>query len=216
MAQTADAKPYTDPDTGISFKTWSVPSTAAAGAFSFGLVLPENALTTDANEYIGFLRCPIANNAVPGYCGLSHGESGQMTQALLLMAWPFNGTVYTSLRYTTGYNMPVPYTGNATVTPISTRFTAGQFELIYRCQGCFSWNQGGSTGSVSTKSGNLVLGRAVAKSNLHNPSCPDKAFFGFHDYGYGQWGAALEGTTSKDYAKFAALTTASAPTDCTK
>lgn len=139
-----------------------------------------------------------------------------MTQALLLMAWPFNGTVYTSFRYTTGYNMPLPYTGNATLTQIATSFKAGQFELIYRCQGCFSWNQGGSTGNVSTSSGNLVLGRAASKSNMHNPSCPDKAFFGFHDNGYGQFGANLEGAAQADYTKWAALSAAAAPADCSK
>lgn len=153
---------------------------------------------------------------MPGYCGLSHGQSGQMTQALLLMAWPFNGTVYTSFRYTTGYNMPLPYTGNATLTQISSTFKAGQFELIYRCQGCFSWNQGGSVGSVSTKSGNLVLGRAAAKTNLQNPSCPDKAFFGFHDNGYGQFGVNLNGTTNANYAKWAALSSPTVASDCTK
>jgi len=126
-----------------------------------------------------------------------------MTQALLLMAWPFNGTVYTSFRYATGFNMPLPYTGNATLTPISSTFKAGSFELIYRCQGCFAWDQGGSKGSVSTKSGSLVFGRAAAKTNLHNPSCPDKAFFGFHDNGFGQFGVPLAGAQQADYAKWA-------------
>ncbi len=139
-----------------------------------------------------------------------------MTQALLLMAWPFNGTVYTSFRYATGYNMPEVYTGNATLTQISTTFKAGQFELIYRCQGCFSWNQGGSVGSVSTSKGNLVLGRAGSKTGLRNPSCPDKAFFGFHDNGYGQWGAALEGAAQADYAKWAASPNVAPTSDCTK
>ncbi|KAK1750876.1 cellobiose dehydrogenase [Echria macrotheca] len=214
-AQTADAAPYKDASTGIVFKTWSTGTASGAAPFTFGMALPSDALTKDATEYIGLLRCQIANNAVPGYCGLSHGESGQMTQALLLMAWPFNGTVYTSFRYTTGYNMPLPYTGNATLTQISSTFKAGQFELIYRCQGCFSWNQGGSVGSVSTKSGNLILGRAAAKTNLHNPSCPDKAFFGFHDNGYGQFGAALDGAAQADYAKWAASSTPAPAAVCT-
>jgi cellobiose dehydrogenase (acceptor) len=209
----ADAKAYVDADTGISFKTWSTGTNSAP--FTFGLALPSDALEKDATEYIGLLRCQIANNAVPGYCGLSHGQSGQMTQALLLMAWPFNGTVYTSFRYTTGYNMPLPYTGNATLTPISTTFKAGSFELIYRCQNCFSWNQGGSVSSVSTKSGNLVLGYAAAKTGLRNAACPDKAFFGFHDNGFGQWGAELKDAVSKDYAKFAALSAPAPATQCT-
>ena len=140
-----------------------------------------------------------------------------MTQALLLMAWPFNGTVYTSFRYTTGYNMPLPYTGNATLTQISSTFKAGSFELIYRCQGCLSWDQEGAKGSVSTKSGQLVLGRAAAKTNLHNPSCPDKAFFGFHDNGFGQFGVSLAGAQQADYQKWATAKAASTPvTRCTE
>lgn len=153
---------------------------------------------------------------MPGYCGLSHGLSGQMTQALLLMAWPFNGTVHTSFRYTTGYNMPLPYTGNATLTQISSTFKAGSFELIYRCQNCLSWNQGGAVGSVSTKTGNLVLGYVAAKTNLRNPSCPDKAFFGFHDNGFGQFGAELKGAVNANYAKAATLGAAAAAPVCTK
>ncbi|KAK1834107.1 cellobiose dehydrogenase [Podospora conica] len=214
-AQTADAAPYKDAETGIVFKTWSATG-ANAAPFTFGLSLPSDALEKDATEYIGLLRCQIANNNVPGYCGISHGSSGQMTQALLLMAWPFNGTVYTSFRYTTGYNMPLPYTGNATLTPISQTFKAGSFELIYRCQGCFAWDQEGSKGSVSTKSGSLVIGRAAAKTNLHNPSCPDKAFFGFHDNGFGQFGVQLDGAQQADYAKWATAKVASAPVErCT-
>jgi len=210
---TADAKAYKDAETGITFKTWSTGANSAP--FTFGLALPSDAAEKDATEYVGLLRCQIANNAVPGYCGLSHGQSGQMTQALLLMAWPFNGTVYTSFRYTTGYNMPLPYTGNATLTPISSTFKAGSFELIYRCQNCFSWNQGGSVGSVSTKSGNLVLGYAAAKTGLRNPSCPEKAFFGFHDNGFGQWGVDVKGAVDADYAKHSALSTTAAPPVCT-
>lgn len=46
---------YTDPDTGITFDTWPVPSTSTAGGMTFGMALPSDALTTNADELIGYL-----------------------------------------------------------------------------------------------------------------------------------------------------------------
>lgn len=137
-----------------------------------------------------------------------------MTQALLLMAWPYNGTVYTSFRYATGYTLPGLYTGNAKLTQISANVTATSFELLYRCQNCFAWNQDGTSGNVSTSSGNLVLGHAAAKQGLTTPTCPDTATFGFHDNGYGQWGAALDGAAQAKYTTWSALATHTPPNTC--
>lgn len=50
LAQAQAPTPYTDPATGIEFGTWT-PGTG----FTFGLALPNDALTTDADEYIGLL-----------------------------------------------------------------------------------------------------------------------------------------------------------------
>lgn len=139
-----------------------------------------------------------------------------MTHALLVMAWAYNGKVYTSLRYAPGYNVPVVYTGNATITQISSKVDAASFEVIYRCQGCFSWNQAGSSQSVSTSSKLFILGHAAAKGDLHNPTCPDKAFFGFHNNGFGQYGAPLDNAPNAKYAEWAKLATKTPTVDCTK
>jgi len=48
---------------------------------------------------------------------------------------------------TRGYTSPDDYTGNATVTSISHSVNSTHWELIYRCQWCWEWNQGGATGS---------------------------------------------------------------------
>ena len=54
-----DAEPYTDPATNITFATWSsTPASNGWGKFSFGLVLPEDAATKDADEYIGMFVRP--------------------------------------------------------------------------------------------------------------------------------------------------------------
>ncbi|KAL2198241.1 cellobiose dehydrogenase [Corynascus similis CBS 632.67] len=202
---------YTDEATGIEFKTW----TAAEGApFTFGLTLPADALENDATEYIGLLRCQIADPTSPGYCGISHGQSGQMTQALLLVAWASEDTVYTSFRYATGYTLPGLYTGDAKLTQISSSVSEDSFEVLFRCENCFAWDQDGTTGSVSTSQGNLIFGRAAATDGLTGPTCPDTAEFGFHDNGFGQWGAALEGATSESYEEWAALATITPPNTC--
>ncbi|EAA28998.1 cellobiose dehydrogenase [Neurospora crassa OR74A] len=210
---------YTDPVNKITLSTWrpdpgSNSGGGDAATYAFGLVLPPDALTKDANEYIGLLRCDVGDAASPGWCGVSHGQSGQMTQSLLLMAWASKGQVFTSFRYASGYNVPGLYTGNATLTQISATVNSTQFELIYRCQDCFAWNQGGSKGSVSTSSGLLVLGRAAAKGNLQNPTCPDKAIPGFHDNGFGQYGAPLEKVPHTSYSAWASLATKTTTADC--
>ncbi|KAI2606095.1 uncharacterized protein GGS25DRAFT_373452 [Hypoxylon fragiforme] len=196
-----DPVPYTDPDTGIEFGTWE------QGDITFGLALPEDALTKDATEYIGILRCST------GWCGLSHGESGQMTQALLLVAWPYEGQVLTSFRFASGYSFPGVYTGDATLTQISSKVDANGFEVIYRCQNCFSWDQSGSTGSVKTSEGLLVMGRASAKTVPSNPQCPADIRFGQHE-AFGQFGAPLTGIGKAKYPEWAELATKTVPGDC--
>lgn len=50
----------TDSSSNISFATWSIhhdpdPTAVQQGDYSFGMVLPSTALTTDSDEYIGYL-----------------------------------------------------------------------------------------------------------------------------------------------------------------
>ncbi|KAF3004614.1 hypothetical protein E8E14_008457 [Neopestalotiopsis sp. 37M] len=190
LAQTA----YTDPKTGIQFSTWT-----QKGGYTYGVALPGDALTKDATEYIGLLRCTA------GWCGLSHGESGQMTGALLLVAWPYQDQVVTSFRYATGYNLPTVYSGDAKLTQISSSVNGTSFEIIYRCENCYSWNQNGATGSVASSSGLFVLGYAQAQAVVANPSCPDSSF-NQHD-AFGQYGGQLSAAANTAYATWAALAT---------
>ncbi|KAI1485643.1 cellobiose dehydrogenase [Biscogniauxia mediterranea] len=192
---------YTDPDTNIEFGTWE------QGDLTFGLALPGDALTNDATEYIGLLRC----NA--GWCGISHGQSGQMTQALLLVAWVYEDQVLTSFRFATGYSLPGVYNGNSTITQVSSKVNGSSFEVIYRCQNCFSWDQNGASGSVSTSSGTLIMGRASAKTAPTNPSCPADISFGQHD-SFGQFGAPLESVANDAYTDWAALATQTVAGEC--
>jgi Cytochrome domain of cellobiose dehydrogenase len=51
---------YVDAKTGINFTTWTAqPDSNGNGAFTFGMVLPEDATSKDATEYIGLLVCRL-------------------------------------------------------------------------------------------------------------------------------------------------------------
>ncbi|KAH8883569.1 CBD9-like protein, partial [Thozetella sp. PMI_491] len=204
--QEATVGTYTDAKSGIKFTTWTPPPTDSGNAgYTFGLVLPGNALTTNATEYIGLLRCESLNATTTGWCGVSH--AGHMTQDLLLMAWPYQGQVLTSFRYINDYFKPPVYTGNATLTQISSSVNATSFQIIYRCQNCFSWSQDAYSEAAPTTEGGLLLGYAQAFKGPTNPGCPAQLDFGFHDNGYGQWLANLTGTNSSSYSAWSKLAT---------
>lgn len=52
-----------------------------------------------------------------------------------------------SLNRHSGYVAPDTYTGNATITQIAHTVSSDSFEVIYRCQWCWVWDQNGATGS---------------------------------------------------------------------
>lgn len=138
-----------------------------------------------------------------------------MLNGLLLMAWPNNGSVLTSFRWATDYFMPDPYTGNASLTQISSYINDTSYEILYRCVGCFAYSQNGTSGNVSTSAGFFVLGYAQAFDGPSaNAGCPDQIVFGFHTNGYQQWGAPLAGVPNPSYAKWAGLATQTVPGSC--
>lgn len=137
-----------------------------------------------------------------------------MTSNLLFMAYPYEDTVLTSLRFASGYVMPDVYAGNATVTQISSTVNSTHFTLLFRCEGCLSWNHNGQTGSASTSAGRLVLGWAQATESPTNPSCPDDISLVQHDSG-SIWVATLdENAASPSYEEWTALANKTVPGDC--
>lgn len=201
-------------ESGIKFGTWSAAQSPNQAEFQFGMALPQDALTKDATEYIGLLRCGIPSASQGGWCGVSHGQSGQMIGALLLVAWPHEGQVLTSFRYAKGYTLPDVYTGNATLTQVSSKVTDTYFEVVYRCTDCLAWNEGGDIGKASTSEGSLVLGRASSNQSPSNAACPNKITFGFHNTGFGQYGASLQGVANPSYRSWAALATKAVAGNC--
>ncbi|KAI7785464.1 carbohydrate-binding module family 1 protein [Diaporthe eres] len=212
-AQSSTAVVYTDPTTGIIFDTWTVPQASTNGTWTFGAALPSDALTTDATEFIGYIQCASPNPATQGWCGMSFG--GSMTNSLLLTVWPNNGQILTSFRYATGYVMPDVYTGNATLTQISSTINSTHYSLIFRCQGCLAWEQGGATGSVSTSSKFWLLGWAQANPAPGNPTCPNEITLAQHDNGQSLFPATLDANAANpSYTSWAALATKTVTGSC--
>lgn len=220
LGQDSTPTVYTDSKTGIIFDTWNVPDTAdgasgvsALGGLTFGVALPENALTVDANEFIGYLKCGSNGTTTNAWCGMSFG--GPMTNSLLLMAWPYEDQVLTSFRFASGYTSPDVYTGNAKLTQISSTIDKDHFSLIFRCQNCLAWDQEGASGSASTSAGLLVLGWASSLQSLSNPACPTDVTIEFHNNGQSIWGAALDqNAANPSYSKWAAQATATVTGSC--
>lgn len=178
---------------------------------TFGLSLPADALTTDADEFIGILQCTGASEG-EGWCGLSMG--GSMNNNLLIFAYPHDGKVLTAFMWSTGYEHPVPYTGEAELTQISSSIDADGFELIYRCVGCLAWSQGGSSGSLKTSSGGGVMGWAVNAESPGSPACPQEVELTQHD-DQSIFGATLtENAANEEYDDWAALATNVVPGEC--
>ncbi|WYZ41414.1 hypothetical protein EsH8_V_000309 [Colletotrichum jinshuiense] len=211
-AQASTPTIFTDAKTGIVFNTWSATDAQTAGGMTYGFALPSTALTTDANEYVGYLQCASKNGQGTGWCGISLG--GTMTNKLLLMAWPNGGEILTSFRWSSGYDMPTAYAGDAKITQISSTINATHYTLLYRCQNCFQWNHNGATGSASTSAGFFVLGWAQAFTSPTNPSCPASLNLVQHD-NQGIHGTGLDPSIANpSYSAWAALATKTVTGSC--
>ena len=204
LAQTFAA--YTDAASGVKFWEASVPSTTTAGGLQIGLALPAaGAGMTD--EYIGHVVGALTNGA--GWAGISH--NGAMTSSLLLVLWPNGDEVMTSFRYASGYVAPDIYTGNATLQQISHTVNDTHFEVIYRCQNCWEWNQAGATGSqipATTASAAQLLGWVQATALPDDPSNSDAVIVQHQDDGL--FGAAVASARNTAYTSWISLATPSA------
>ncbi|KAL4958749.1 uncharacterized protein BDV14DRAFT_207475 [Aspergillus stella-maris] len=201
-AQAPTGTPYTDAATNISFTTWDIPSASGTGPLKFGLTLPATALETDATDFIGYLTCKPAT----GWCGISLG--GSMTDSLLVVAYadPESKTVKHTLRYTSQYEIPTVYKGNATLLPIHTEIQEDSFTSVFHCKDCLHWEQNGDiVGAASTSSGMLDLAFAVSPEEPSQSDCADEAVFVRHA-NQGTWVAFVdEGGVSAEFEKWAGM-----------
>lgn len=141
-----------------------------------------------------------------------------MISSLLLVAYPYNNQVLTSFRWATDYFMPDPYggEGSPTLTQIRSFVNESRYELVYRCENCFSWNdpQGENAGSSNSSTGEILFGYAHAADPPTNPGCPSNITLQYHTLGYAQWTVPVENVTRADYQAWTELATDIVPGEC--
>ncbi|KAH7350187.1 GMC oxidoreductase [Plectosphaerella cucumerina] len=180
--------PFTDPDTGIEFQSY----THASSNFSFGIALPETA----SNDFIGRISAPISE----GYASVS--MSGGMIGTLLVVAWPEGDSVLTSLRKATGYANPSVLEDAGTLKTIATgtSVSGDSFTYTFLCEGCV---QGGSV-TFASDATTGIFGWAMSTTALTDPTDATSAL-NYHSAGFGLWGADLTAARSADFATWSAL-----------
>ncbi|KAJ2898357.1 carbohydrate-binding module family 1 protein [Zalerion maritima] len=209
LAQTVGS--YTDEDTGITFETWTVSESSTTGGMVLGVALPEDALTMDSPDFIGYLKCSTPTTPGEGWCGMS--MSGPMTSSLLLMAWPYGDEVLTNFLFASGYDNPEIYEGNAALSQIKSTIDDDGFELLFRCENCFAADD---VSTVSTSGGILVLGWAQSTTWPTNPECPaDVSVAEQHDNGEGIFGGSIsDDAIQASYSDWIALATGTPTGEC--
>ncbi|KAJ4339237.1 hypothetical protein N0V87_003411 [Didymella glomerata] len=187
----AQAATYTHPGTGITFNKYTITSAQTAGGLEWGFALPGTAGVSDG-EYIGYIKGPLTTGK-QGYSGISH--LGAMPNALLLVTWASGSEVQTAFTWASGYVQPVKYTGNATLTKFSQTVTDTSFELVYRCQDCWWWNQDGASNSQTpgTNGEVQIIGWAQNKKTYSASDIVQ------HDNGQGIFGITIADARSSKY-----------------
>ena len=136
-----------------------------------------------------------------------------MTNNLLLMAYPNGNDVLTGFFWATDYGqMPVPYTGNAKLTQISSSTNTTHYRVVFRCEGCLSYGQGGVTGAVKTSGGGGVFGWAWSSATPTNPDCPHDVLLLQHNT-QSVFGTSFT-SAQASYATWAKLATHVVPGNC--
>ncbi|KAH6638985.1 hypothetical protein C7974DRAFT_353168 [Boeremia exigua] len=198
FASTVDAQQaaYTHPGTGITFFKQTVTSAQSPGGFEWGYALP-GAPTGANDEYIGYLKGALRTGK-QGYSGLSHG--GAMNLKLLLVAWVEGTSIKTDFLWATGFTQPVKYTGEATLTKLSVTITDTYFELVYRCEKCWVWNQNGVSGSQLPTASEVQVISWAQHSKSYNPTDIVQ-----HDSGQSTFGIAVAPARNAKYSDWIKL-----------
>jgi cellobiose dehydrogenase (acceptor) len=94
--------------------------------------------------------------------------------------------------------VPEDYTGNATISQISHTVNSTHFELVYRCENCWAWDQNGADNAqIPGTDGVQVIGWAQHKDVPSNP-------WVFHNNGQSQFGIDVATARNAKYAVWAA------------
>jgi cellobiose dehydrogenase (acceptor) len=115
---------YTDEATGITFQQKNVAN------YSFGIALPENPTT----DFIGQLSA----NTLTGWAAVSF--AGSMLNTMLLVAWPNNGEIVSSLRTVDNYLLPKVIESGPRVQKIASSVNETGFTYTFLCKNCITSN----------------------------------------------------------------------------
>ncbi|KAK4555446.1 hypothetical protein LTR86_007743 [Recurvomyces mirabilis] len=190
---------YTDSATGIEFLQVDVSGEGAPGGYKYGIALPAVSQSQYQNEFIGHISSGLTNGK--GWAAISVGPS--MAGYLLLLTWP-NGKQVIDI-----------YTGNATFTIISQSVTSTGYDVIFRCQNCWSWSADGQSGSAippTATNGNIPMGWAQHTTLPTNPADPNSFVDQHQYYDIGVFDS-IGGARNSAYTSWVSLATAtSVPT----
>ncbi|KAH9905464.1 hypothetical protein F4778DRAFT_709125 [Xylariomycetidae sp. FL2044] len=190
---------YTDSNTGISFSGYY-----DGEGFTCGIALPESPST----DVIGQIVAPLTDGA--GWAGLDFGVS--MAEYLLIVAWPNDDQVMLSPRIATTYATPAVYSGDVTLSPISsgTFVNSTHYSATFLCAGCLT----GGSDSFDADGDTATLAYAYASTSPSDPSDSSTALT-YHDAGFSGFGMNLAAAKSADYETWAAMadTDSTEPTD---
>ncbi|KAF2449550.1 hypothetical protein P171DRAFT_351695 [Karstenula rhodostoma CBS 690.94] len=176
---------YTDEATGITFQQKNVAN------YSFGVALPENPTT----DFIGQLSA----NTLTGWAGVSF--TGSMLNSMLLVAWPNNGEIVSSLRSATNYALPTVVNGPTLQTIASSTNETG-FSYTFLCKNCMSVDT--TVKSLNASAETSVFGWAIATtSGPSTPSSPSSSIEQ-HDT-FGLYAVDISNAKSAEFASWAAL-----------
>ncbi|EOA88304.1 uncharacterized protein SETTUDRAFT_160751 [Exserohilum turcica Et28A] len=192
----AQATPYTDDKTGIEFLGFHDPS-----GYRLGYALPEGS----AKDFIAQIQAPVTNGK--GWAGLSMGQS--MVGNPLVVAWPNDGKIISSIREATGYTNPAAKTGNMTIKaiPDGTYVNDTAFSYTFLCSNCISSDP---LSGLVLADGTNVMGWAYSNKAMTDPTTPS-AVLSYHDAGFGAFGLSASKAKNANFEKWAALAVAGTP-----
>ncbi|KAK7182663.1 Cellobiose dehydrogenase 7 [Paraphaeosphaeria sporulosa] len=176
---------YTDEATGITFQQKSVAN------YSFGIALPVNPTT----DFIGQLSA----NTLTGWAGVSF--TGSMLNSLLLVAWPNNGDIVSSLRSATNYALPTIVDGPILQTIASSTNETG-FSYTFLCKNCMSTDA--TVKSLNVSADTSIFGWAIATTS--GPSAPSSPSSSIEQHDtFGLYAVDIANAKSAKFASWAAL-----------
>lgn len=195
---------YTDTN-NITFWQATFSTDVGTGNAQWGMALPAATQDSYKDEYIGHLV--VTRPSTGTWMGISH-TSG-MTSSLLLLTWLGSSeNVMTSFRYASGYVEPDVYSGNATLSVIDSTVNDTHYELTYRCQNCWKWEEDGEAGSqvpATTSAAAQLIGWAQA---TQAPTSPGEADTGIKQHAQdGIFAATVGSARNTAYTDWISLAT---------